>query len=418
MDVHQVYGLNTQNLLDSIAVDNLFIRQLYNLTIESAKNLKVVSFIMRDRAQNRGEVQQRGISAADKSVIDICKLTPLLGVYGSRTLLDEVAHYRADSMGFLQQDPYFAKAHAEMLMADYLLSACLCYVEVFSGSRVDKFLATRNRFIAGAVANMAPEDTTKFISYLQATPTNYHLKQVKVLKLTANKKGFRVTQSSSYLDFNRNVVVTPVFFMLHFVDGIMEILRHHIVKFRYIKDNLTERELVSTTNPEILLRYYDQEFVQKVMANIGTMYIRGYIKIPELGISKYDHTGVRALDLSRITSVELVDSFDTRFIDVDFNIILPTFKETVSRMNNPLLTLVYEDLVGKPPQTRNILELRNALTAYVEGQVAIGTTTALRHLHLYMMQRPQVFTTYNGGKRPEFAGFGFSNSFNLGGAKE
>lgn len=418
MDVHQVYGLNTQNLLDSIAVDNLFIRQLYNLTIESAKNLKVVSFIMRDRAQNRGEVQQRGISAADKSVIDICKLTPLLGVYGSRTLLDEVAHYRADSMGFLQQDPHFAKAHAEMLMADYLLSACLCYVEVFSGSRVDKFLATRNRFIAGAVANMAPEDTTKFISYLQSTPTNYHLKQVKVLKLTANKKGFRVTQSSSYLDFNRNVVVTPVFFMLHFVDGIMEILRHHIVKFRYIKDNLTERELVSTTNPEILLRYYDQEFVQKVMANIGTMYIRGYIKIPELGISKYDHTGVRSLDLSRITSVELVDSFDTRFIDVDFNIILPTFKETVSRMNNPLLTLVYEDLVGKPPQTRNILELRNALTAYVEGQVAIGTTTALRHLHLYMMQRPQVFTTYNGGKRPEFAGFGFSNSFNLGGAKE
>lgn len=417
MDINQVYSLASGKFIEPIcAIDNLFIRQLINLTTESAKNLKVVSFILRDKAQNRGEIQQRGIHPSEKSVIDICKLTPLVGTYGSRTLKDEIAHYRAETLGFHAQDPSFAKNNAEMLMIDYVLSACLCYVEVFDGSaKVDKFFATRNRFIAGGITGLRPEETSKYTSYLQAFQTNYTNRQIKVLKLSVTKNGFRIVQPRSYLDFNNSVRVTPLFFMTSFVEGIMEILRQGIVRFKYIKDNLTEREFISTVNPEILLKYYDQEFVQMVLSNMGTTLHRGYIKLPELGISKYDATGVRALNVSRITSVEVITEFDTRFIDVDFDMILPTFKETLDQIKNPqILAMMHEDLVGKPPQTNHIAEIRNSLSLHVDGQYAIGTTTALRYLHIYMVQRPQIFTTYNGGKRREFSGYG--NNFNLGGA--
>lgn len=417
MDINQVYGLQGKQIIDPIcAVDNLFNRQLINLCVESVKNLKAVSFILRDKAQYRGEVQQKGIRPEDKSVIDICRLTPLVYRDNFRTLLEEVAWYRAESLGLNKQDPDFWRNNARMLMADYLLASSLCYVEVFGGVQVDKFFATRNRHIAGFITGMSPQQTEKFTSYLQTYGNHYINKQFKVLKIVPNRNSFRIMQPKGYLDLNRSVKITPLFFMTTFIEGIFELLNKYIIRFKYIKDNLTEREFVSTLNPEILLKHYDQSFVQKMISNTQSMLWRGFVRLPELGVSRYDETGVRALNVSRITSIEIVQDFDTRFIDVDFSVILPTFKETIDSIRNPqILAMIYEDLLGKPPQFSSIAELQFAINSYVEGQYAIGTTTALRYLHVYMMQRPQIFKNYNGGKRPEFVGTGFQHSFNLGG---
>lgn len=415
MDINQVYGLNTGQFLDQIcAVDNIFVRQLANLAIEQARNLKVVSFVLKDKLNNRGEIAQKGVPASSKSVIDMCKLTPLVGVYGSRNLLEEIAQYRAQTLNFSDVPDTFWKDNMEMLMVDYLLSACLCYVEVFdSTARVDKFFATRNRFIAGRLAGLQASQTAKFVSYLQSYSMNYQMKQLKVLKLNINKSGFKVSQPRSYLDFNKSIKVTPLFLMTSFVDGVSEVLKNNIVKFKYIKDNLTEREFITTLSTEILLKYYDQDFVQKMLSGVGVQLNRGYIKLPELGISKYDDTGVRALNVSRITSVEVIDSFDTSFIDVDFNLILPVFKETINQIRDPrILNMIHEDLTGKPAQASSVPELRNMLIYFVDGQYAIGTTTALRYLHKYMVARPQIFTMYNGGKRREFGSI--PANFNLG----
>lgn len=410
-----VYSLAPGKIIDSLCtVDNQFITQLANLAVESARNMKVVSFIMKDKAQNRGEVADESIRPEDRSVIDICKLSPLVGAYGSKTLLDEVAHYRANMLRFTDVGPSFAEDNKEMLMVDYLLASGLCYVEVFDGKgHVDKFFATRNRFIAGALAGMSNEETSKYTSYLQAYSVNYQMRQLKVLKLTAKKDGFKISQPRSALDFTKSIKVTPLFAMTSLVAGVDGLLREGILKFKYIKDNLTEREFITTLSPQILLQYYDNDFVQKMMSGTGTFLNRGYIRLPELGTSKYDASGVRALNVSRITSIERVTEFDSRFINVDFDTIMPNFIDTVSDLRDVrFLIMIHEDLTGTPAPTQNAAELRSSLIAFVEGQYAMGTTMALRYIHTYMVSRPQIFTTYNGGKRVEY--MNTRSSFDLG----
>jgi hypothetical protein len=415
LDVNQVYSLTSGKFWEDVyAVDNPFIRQLVALSTESAKQLKVLSFVFKDGANNRGEIQQKGIKAADKSVLDICKLTPLVGAYGSKNLLEEVAQFRAESLGFTQVGPTFAKDNADILMVDYLLSSCLCYVEVFDNTaNVEKYFATRNRFIAGGISGLQPEDTVKYNSYLQAYSVNYQTRQLKVLKLNANKSGFRIVQPKSFVDFTKSIKVTPLFLMTSFMDGVSEVLRTNIVRFKYLKDNLQERELLSTTNPEVLLSNYSQEFTQKMLTGMGSFLSRGYIRLPELGVSKYDATGVRALNLSRITSVDIVPTFDNRFINVDFDMILPAFKTTIERLNNPsVLGMLYEDLAGKPSVFTNIYELKSAIIAFIDSQYAIGTTTALRYIHTYMVQRANIFNSYHGGIPMQYGSIG--STFDMG----
>lgn len=415
MDANQVYSLTNGNYLDEIcAVDNIFIRQLANLSADGAKNLKVVSFIIKDKVNNRGEIAKRGIRPDEKSVMDICKLAPLVDGVRSKNLLEEVAKFRASTLNFHEVGPNFWKENEEILMIDYLLSACLCYVEIFdSTANVEKFFATRNRFIAGGVTGLRAEDTSKYVSYLTTYPVNYQSKQLKILKLNVNKSGMKIVQPRSFIDFNRNIKITPLFMMTSFVQGLEETLRTRIVKFKYIKDNMTEREFITTLSPEILLTHYDEKFVQKMMSNVTSQLIRGYVRLPELGISKYDASGVRALNISRITSVEVINEFDTSFINVDFETILPAFKETINNMRDVrILAMVHEDLTGKLPQDENAFEIRNALISFVDGQYALGTTTALRYIHKYMVSRKQFFPLYNGGTPVQYGSI--DSNFNLG----
>lgn len=409
--------LNRQVNHQLCALDTPFINQLAALSKSSASNLKIVSFVLKDRMQNRGEIAQRGVSASEKSVIDINKLTPLVEPrFG--TLANEIARYRAHSLA-IPDSANFADANRDMLMIDYLLGSSLCFVEVFDSGSVTKFFATRNRFIAGELAGLEPKDTAEYVNYLTAYPANYETRQLKVLKISATNKAFKITKPRSSLDFNRSIKVTPLFLMTSFVEGLSDILNNNIVKFTYIKDNMTEREFITTMSVGILNRFYDTETVAKIFSGIGTFLNRGYVRVPELGLSKYDASGVRALNVSRITSIEVVNSFDTSFIDVDFDRIMPNFKETIFQLRDQsVLGIIYEELINRPASGLSVPELRDAIVSFVEGQYTVGTTTALRQLHKYMDSRKNVFKAYNGGKPVDFGGNGFNgangNGFNMG----
>ncbi len=412
-----VYSLTTGKYLESLyAVDNQFIQQLANLSIENAKQLKMVSVILKDKVNNRGEIAKKGVKAADKSVIDLCKVTPLVGLGGAKNMFEELAIYRWYMLKLDEVPGLVFDRLAKTLFVDYLLSACVCYVEVFdpASSRVDKFLATRNRFIAGGLAGMAPEDTSKFINYLTPHSQDYVNKHIRVLKLSHSSTGFKVTQPRSHLDFNKDIKITPLFLLTTFLDGISDIISSNIIKFTYIKDNVTEREMVTTLSPQILLQYYDSTFVQKVLSAVEAKIVRGYVRLPELGISKYDETGVRALNVARVTSIELVQDFDSRFIHVDFNNILGYFKSTVESVADlNVLAFLFEALADDVLKVRkgDIIGAQSAITSFVDAQYAIGTTTFLRRLHILMLQFPNIFRAYNGGKPKEFTG---GSNFDLG----
>jgi hypothetical protein len=204
--------------------------------------------------------------------------------------------------------------------------------------------------------------------------------------------------------------------MSSFYEGVRKVLESSIVKFNYIKDNLSEREFITTLNPAILSQYYQGDFVSKMLRGVELRLDRGYVKLPELGISKYDDTGIRSLNLSRITKVEVLQDFDARYIEVDFNTIHPAFRETVANMSDRLvLSTIYQDLTGQDPQVTTTLELRESILSFTDGQVAVGTTMALRYLHDYMVQRKQFFPLYNDGKPIQYDGlFGGNSGFNLG----
>lgn len=410
MKVEEVYGLQDRDILTELcSVDTQFVRQLATLSYNSASTLKTVSF-------TTPAMKEKYKTNESTAIIDLADLPPLSGEYGaSKNLVDEIAKFRVQSSSFLNVPDFFWEENKTALAADYLLASSLCLVEVFSGiDRVDKFFATRNRYLAGALAGVSPSETVAYTSHLQTLPINYQMQKVKILKMSLNSKGYKITKTKKELDLSGNIRITPFFLLSTFVKGITNLLDNNIIKFKYLKDNLVEREFISTTSISILNDYYDQETVQKVMTNMGQFLGRGYLKLPELGISKYDRTGVRSLNISRITQMEIIKEFDTSYIEVDFDMILPNLYETIRNIHDiRVLHLIHEDLTGKTTDSQSILEIQEGIISFIEVQYTIGTTTVLRHLHKYMVQREKFFPAYHGGKPRQFGSTGGS-SFTLG----
>lgn len=403
--LQDIYKLKDAGYLESLmAVDNPFIRQIAVLGVEKAQENKVLTIESDNILSSGGE----------SIAVNIKKLPSLSGDYD--TLLDEIATYRARSIGVAIEGDLVGdaliKKSKNALFLDYMLACSVCYVEVFDGTKIDKYLATKNRILAGAVCNKSEEETRKYMNYLTPYASMFESNQLSVLKINVNKKGKSITQPRGYLDLTKRVKVTPLFFLNMYVKQVMELLNKGFVKFTYIKDNLTEREFISTLSEGKMSQYYDSAIVDKMKRNNDMKLSRGYIRLPEMGISKYDLSCVRSLNLSRITSMKLVESFDTRYIDVDFSVILNSFVRGIHNCEDTnLLVHVYTELVQSPPADYDEVIIKSDLTSFIESQHIIGTTTLLRQLHLYMLKYPQIFKGYDG-KLVE--GYGFTNTFNLG----
>lgn len=414
----EVYGvLNRPVVTDVFAVDNVFIRQLAALSRNYAKQAKGLTFVLKNNASNRGQIAQRGIRADEKSMLDICKLTPLTSVYASRNLSEEIAQYRMAMLGFTDAPPNMWRGIQGTLVADYLLASCLCFVEVFDGDFVTKGFYTRNRDIVSELTGKPKEDMAKYVQHLQMTTSNYQTGALKGLKINVTKKGFTVTQPKTFIDMTKTVKITPLFLMSTLYEGLSDILGTHILKFTYVKNNLTEREFITTLAPHVLNTFYPNDMVAKMLTNVSNSMAKGYVHLPEVGISKYDKSGVRALNLSRITSIEVIDisKIDTSYINVDFDRILPSFRETVMNATDVnFLHMVHEEILNAPVSASTLVELKSTIVTYVESQYVIGTTTALRQLHKYMMSREKFFPLYRSG---EPLTYGRSTGFNLGGAE-
>jgi len=393
---------------DILAIDSGFINALAGFAASSAEELKVLSVVLRDQLSNRGEIAKKGISPLDKSVVDICKLTPLTGL-GGRSLLEEVALYRLQFINDGSKDLDFNKIKYT-LFVDYLLASCVCYVEEFTATGVNKFFATRNIALASYASGSQLDQ--KYKHDLETSLSDYKQGNTRILKLTSLRDGsFKVVKPRNFFNVSNNVKVTPLFFMTIFLDKLQHILENNIVKFTYVKDNLIEREFVTTLSKDILMRYYDVDYVQKLINGVEVVINRGYVKLPELGISKYDETGVRSLNISRITSMCVVDDIDSRFINVDFSNILTSFRDSIEQIRDMrVLAFIFEELSGQVLSVKTVIEARNFILSYVDSQNTIFTTTFLRKLHIFMISLHDLFGDYDGLQK-QYTG---KKSFDLG----
>ena len=161
------------------------------------------------------------------------------------------------------------------------------------------------------------------------------------------------------------------------------------------------------------IRRIGSVYAEDIISKYEMKMDRGYLRVPELGCSKYDDSGLRALNINRITSLETVDSFDSSYIEVDFNTIITTFKATVEAIRNvQAVGIIYQTLMGENPGDKDIITLRSEIMTYVDGRFAIGTTTFQKELHNYMLKYNMVFKGYNG--KPNKLSLEMPNNFNLG----
>lgn len=385
-----IFDLTQPLTKDNLCVGNDFAKTLVKLVKDAYSKEMVIKIDIGDRKKRKGSVNVANM--------------PALTTNTFQTITQEVAFYRSMLLSF---SPLFnLHEHEGTLFIDYLLAMSLCYVEIdnpkynpnqMGSQRVDKFFATRNINIAKALCNLDSNKETRARNYLQTLESEYSGDSLRILKLNPTKAGYSLTQPRNAVKLGKNVRIMPIVLLQVFSTYIEAQLRTGILEFTYRKDDRTTRVLNSTLNPSIFMKYYkDAERWNTVSSNVSAMLNRGYIKIPELGLSKYDESGVRSLNLMRVERMRKVDDIDSSFIDVDINCIVDEFKKAVDEAYTKNTIQKLYNFVMRTEISVDKMVARDALNNWVDTQVMVGSTTFLKSLHNAMIANKELFPKYTG----------------------
>lgn len=285
----------------------------------------------------------------------------------------------------------------------FLLKTAICYVEVCSsGGQVKKMVASSNLKLLQVYGD---------ISHFNGTNISISKDAINYIKITKTK--LVASRTPLYANDNR-IRVVPIAVLQLAGDIVKQRLENGLWQFSYFKDNGSVREMVSTVNKDTLCQLYDVDFVESAIGGTGfdaqTLSERGYVRVPEVGASKYD-SGVRALNLTKIFEMKpiSIDDVDKRFIDIDFAVIVPSFKSSIDKVNDfNMLKMVCEQLsIQIDDNVTSVAVVKDRINEWVDLSVVYGSTQFLRSLHLYMLSNPIVFGGYSG-KRVEFSAYNFN----------
>jgi len=403
-DMEKVYGL--KGLVKSFAIDNEFTRILNKGCNMMGSNLKCFAMGCSPQQDKWG-------------VTDLAEFN---GFYdSSKSLFDEIVAYRRQVYSNVYSGLADTPAINVALFYDYLLSVSACYVEyarvVTKGNTTQKKyfkgIYTKNPAImASWMGTSANEMQAKYGSKVSQLPSDFATSRVKVVCLDTSKGSNTIKVPREALDCS-SITCVPLFMQYAFICGIWTRLEKGILKFTYLKDNDTERELCSTVNFEILRDYYDDKFIYHMLTGVDAFSVnqggmqlsakqsRGYVRLPELGCSKFDKSGVRALNICRLLGVEEIDSVPRTFINVNLDDVVPNFKVYVDKLlysNSDMLydmaSALFNETVS--PDDDSAVVVANRLTEYATSNEVILTTTFRRSLHMFMISNPQWFDNYTG----------------------
>lgn len=325
-------------------------------------------------------------------------------------ITDEIANLRKDK---------FPNASTKYLFIDYLLSASICYVEIpkyvtkdgRATHTYDKFLCTRNPAIIRQWLGTSIEDTwTKYASKLIIGSEDIAADEIPIIKLNTSGKGNTVTVPRKALKLDKLVCI-PLYMINSFCEGFKTRLNTELLEFTYLKDNDTERKLITTLNPDILKQVYSAEFISKIFLNIdvsgnkqGDMYLptkigRGYIKVPEVGLPRFDETGVRSLNLIRLLEIRPItlDEVDLSCVNVNLNTVQGSFVRGIERLagvNKEELLVLYRELTEDQTELTHEIQaavLVEKIKQFIDQRIIVFSTTYLRALHKFMVEHPQWF---------------------------
>lgn len=360
---------------------------------------------------------------AKHGVIDLAQFGGLGGK--DLTIIDEVSQVRRDLL--VQSGIHVGELTDDLkktLFFQYLMTVSICYVEVEKWKTVsgvtqptyDKFLCTRNPAIMGAWMGLTPSEAqAKYSARIKTDSAELNANVLRFVKLNQSAKGNSITVPRSYSSTTKMRCV-PLFMLYAWMEGCKTVLQDNIVKFTFLKDNHTEREMCSTLSEEIIRRYYsDNLFIDNMLGGIdintneqGGMMLsskahRGYVKLPELGSSIYDSTGTRSLNLARVLEAKVVDDIDTSYINVSLTSVVPNFTNCldycVKNMPDELKNIAdtfAPDLKFSDGADAGTIAIK--LGEWASGQETLLSTQFQRDLHKMLIGNPQWFPLYTGVK--------------------
>lgn len=392
--------------IKSFAVANEWSATLNKICYKLGKQLKPFSLLSDEYQEKYG-------------VLDLAKCGGLIDQ--TMPMIDEVARVRNEEYNIIKKSELNDK-DKRALFIHYLMATSICYCEVekwkttngVASKTYDKFLCTRNPAIMGAWMGMSPaEMQAKYSRRIQVDTADLNEGVLRYVKLLSSAKGNSISVPRTFASYE-NMRCVPLFMLYAWITGAKDVMQNNIVKFTFLKDNHTERELCTTLSEDIIRKYYkDNLFISTMLSgvdidsnqqggmNLSSKVHRGYIKLPELGSSIYDSTGTRSLNLARILKAEVVDEIDTTFINVSLSSVVENFKNHIDYVaqNQPTsLAEIYNKLSATEKFTgeESSASIVNALYSYVDENEMLLSTSYQRQLHLFMISNPQWFTMYTG----------------------
>lgn len=340
------------------------------------------------------------------------------------SLIDEIVEYRHQAFKDTGINVDIRdEVKKKLLFYDYLMTISICYVEIpkyvtkdgMPMATYDKFLCTRNPAIMGAWMGADPSEMqAKYSSRITSRQVEFNINELRCVKLNHTNKGNSITVPRTAYNVEKMTCI-PMYMLYAFVEGFKPLIQDGIVKFSYLKDNGTIRELATTLNEDILKDYYDDNiFINTMLSGVdintvqqGGMALsskmnRGYIKVPELGASVYDGTGVRSLNIARLLKAEKIDSVDRTFLKVDLNSVPTNFNNGIDYIVKTMpdsLKDCYKALVGEEfdeTKCSSIPVMAETCKSYVAGRSAFLSTSYHRDLHVFMVSHPEWFPLYTG----------------------
>lgn len=404
----EVYSLKNREISVGFgAMKTPFMLKLKDLAREQARQGKFATFIPNNILAKRGDLANTSM-VTEQTVLDINNLVPLES-HIARNVQEEMSLYMQEELRprfrmVLNDNSYIAQK--DLLSAMYLLTAFICYVEVYQGGDgVDKFVATRSIKLLDSVIEMDNDKLVTAKSMVATKEGDLYTKKIGVAVITQLKNGKGLSRGRKILNIAENDIrITPLFLIEEFYEGLKELLTTKLLKIKYIKDNLTEREIITTLNTNYLLNFYNQTQLYKLLQNIGTNAHRGYVTLPMIGLSKFDETGVRAVNIGRITSIEEVSLSSPevqnkkRYLEVDLSKTIMYFSMCIqSIFDIDVLRVLYNHASGNNPSEaiyNNLVLLKTDTVTAVESKFEEYGTTYLEWLHDYMMNQPVLFKRY------------------------
>lgn len=398
-----MYSLDKSIL--SFAVSNDFVQNMNKVCYKLGQGYQPFCFFADDKQKEYG-------------VLDFTTFNGLLD--SSKSLLDEIFEmrkevYKSNSI-FLGDDEKVKKT----VFIDYLMSISICYIEIpkyttrdgLPQRTFDKFLVTKNPAIMAVWMGCQPaEMQAKYSARIASTQVEMGDNSLRAVKLVSSAKGNSISCPRGAFSTEKMTCI-PLFMLYAFQKGFEDSLKSKILKFTYLKDNGTIRELYSTLSQDILMQYYnDTAFVGGMLTSsdidsqkqggmqMSSKMNRGYIRIPEVGSSIYDRSGVRSLNLARLLKVEEVTEVDTTFIHVDLSSVVQNFYDcldyAVKKFPDQMRS-IYVAVTGEEPDSEQPPVIVSKLNSFVQSRSVILSTIFHRELHKFMVNNPQWFPLYTG----------------------